>query len=92
MGKTWIELYCNTLACENKERPHLFSRHFIGWAEKGEVSMKESGLPQSWQVAWKKEEKKLKLRGEPVLSLAFSWPEIQRGGRGKFYLQLLCPS
>ena len=44
--------------------------------------MKESGLPQSWQVVWKKEEKKLKLRGEPVLSLAFSWPEIQRGGRG----------
>lgn len=44
--------------------------------------MKESGLPQSWQVVWKKEEKKLKLRGEPVLSLALSWPEIQRGGRG----------
>lgn len=44
--------------------------------------MKESGLPQSWQVVWKKEEKKLKLRGEPVLSLASSWPEIQRGGRG----------
>ena len=44
--------------------------------------MKESGLPQSWQVVWKKEEKKLKLRGEPVLSLALSWPEIKRGGRG----------
>lgn len=44
--------------------------------------MKQKGLPQSWQVVWKQEKRLLKLRGEPVLRLELSWPEIQRGGSG----------
>lgn len=44
--------------------------------------MKTRGLPQPWQVVWKKEKKELRLRKEPVLYLELSWPEIQRGGSG----------
>ena len=56
--------------------------------------MKESGLPQPWQVVWKKEAKQLKLRGEPVLALDVSWPEVQRGGSGgrrvnRYYRQVV---
>lgn len=44
--------------------------------------MKQKGEGPGWLVVWKKEEKTLKLRGEPVLRVELSWPEIQRGGGG----------
>lgn len=44
--------------------------------------MKQREEMRPWQVLWKKEEKVLKLRGEPILKLEVSWPEIQRGGSG----------
>lgn len=56
--------------------------------------MQQKGLPQSWQVVWKQEKRLLKLRGEPVLRLELSWPEIQRGGSGgrrvnRYYQQVV---
>ena len=44
------------------------------------MKQRDDGKP--WQVVWKQEERWRKLRGEPVLHLELSWPEIQRGGSG----------
>lgn len=56
--------------------------------------MKQSGASQTWQVVWKKDEKELKLRGEPVLHMELTWPQVEKGGSGgrrvsRYYRQVV---
>lgn len=56
--------------------------------------MKHGAGPENWSVNWKSEKRIRKLRGEPVLQVALSWPEIQRGGSGgrrvsRYYRQVV---